>query len=374
MDQTAGSDAVPAPIRALIARELAPLAQRIDSEGLYPEAFLRELGAAGGFGAAVPRESGGFGLGLADQITITTAVGAACGSTAFLAWCQSVSAWYLLHTPNAAARDRHLALVARGELLSGSGMSNAVKHLAGIEKIHLRARQDGDGYRVDGVLPWVSNLGEDHLLIAAAAVEDGGYVMFASRCDAPGLSLHPCPEFSGMEGTRTLNPRFNDVRIDPAGVLAHPRQFAEYLARIKPGFVLGQAGMGLGVAESCIASIHRFNTTHSETNGYLHDQEPPLRERLDALAARTAALAVRVDAGERVLLDVLRARAEASELALRAANAAVLHAGARGYLARSPVQRRLREAVFVSIVTPALKHLRKEIHDIEAALPQAQAA
>lgn len=374
MDQMAGSDAVPAPIRALIARELAPLAQRIDREGLYPEAFLRELGGAGGFGAAVPRESGGLGLGLADQIAVTAAVGATCGSTAFMVWCQSVSAWYLLHTPNAAARDRNLASVARGELLSGSGMSNAVKHLAGIEKIHLRARHDGDGYRVDGVLPWVSNLGEDHLLIAAAAVEDGGYVMFAIRCDAPGLSLHPCPGFSGMEGTRTLNPRFRDARVDPVGVLAHPWQFADYLARIKPGFVLGQAAMGLGVAEGCIASIRQFNTTHSETNDYLHDQEAPLRERLDALAARTAALAARVDAGERVLLDVLHARAEASELALRAANAAVLHAGARGYLARSPVQRRLREAVFVTIVTPALKHLRKEIHDIEAALPRAQAA
>ncbi len=374
MNQAAASSVVPESIGTLIARELARIAQRIDSEGLYPEAFLRQLGAAGGFGAAVPRESGGLGLGLADQIAITTAIGAVCGSTAFMVWCQSVSAWYLLHTPNAATRDRYLASVARGELLSGSGMSNAVKHLAGIEKIHLRARHDGAGYRVDGVLPWVSNLGEGHLLIAAAAVEDGGYVMFAIPCGDPGLSLHPCPAFSGMEGTRTLNPRFHDARVDAAGVLAHPQQFADYLSRIKPGFVLGQAGMALGVAEGCVASIHRFNLTRSETNGYLHDQEAPLRARLDALNVRIAALAARVDAGERALLEVLRVRAEASEVALRVANAAVLHAGARGYLSRSPVQRRLREAVFVAIVTPALKHLRKEIHDLEAALPQAQAA
>lgn len=374
MNQPAANRAVPESIRALIARELVPLAQRIDREGLYPDAFLHQFGASGGFGAAVPRESGGLGLGLADQIAITTAVGAVCGSTAFMVWCQSVSAWYLLHTPNAATRGRWLAPVARGERLSGSGMSNAVKHLAGIERIHLHARRDGEGYRIDGVLPWVSNLGEDHLLIAAAAVVDGSYIMFAVPCNAPGLGLNPCPEFSGMEGTRTLNPRFRDVRIDADGVLAHPRQFADYLARIKPGFVLGQAGMGLGVAEGCIASIHQFNAGHSVTNGYLDDQEDPLRARFDALDARTAVLAARVGAGEPALLEVLRARAEASELALRAANAAVLHAGARGYLARSPVQRRLREAVFVSIVTPALKHLRKEIHDLEAALPRARAA
>ncbi|HEU0276983.1 MAG TPA: acyl-CoA dehydrogenase family protein [Rhodanobacteraceae bacterium] len=368
-NQTAGGG-----IRALIARELAPLAARIDQDGVYPEAFLHELGAAGGFGAAIPQKFGGQGRQLADQIAVTTAVGAECGSTAFIVWCQSVSAWYLLHTPNAATRERYLGPVARGELLSGSGMSNAVKHLAGIEKIHLRARHDGDGYRIDGVLPWVSNLGENHLLIAAAEVPGEGYIMFAVPCNAPGLGLNPCPEFSGMEGTRTLNPRFHDVRIDADGVLAHPRQFREYLACIKPGFVLGQAGMGLGVAAGCIASVHKFNVGHSVTNGYLDEQEGPLRADLDALTARTAALAARVDAGEPVLLEVLQARAAASELALRAANAAVLHAGARGYLVRSPVQRRLREAVFVSIVTPALKHLRKEIHDLEVAPLQAVAA
>jgi alkylation response protein AidB-like acyl-CoA dehydrogenase len=54
-------------------------------------------------------------------------------------------------------------------------------------------------------------------------------------------------------------------------------------------------------------------------------------------------------------------RAHASELALRAAQSALLHAGARGYLLSSDVQRRVRESHFVAIVTPAIKHLRKEM-------------
>jgi hypothetical protein len=61
------------------------------------------------------------------------------------------------------------------------------------------------------------------------------------------------------------------------------------------------------------------------------------------------------------LIEVLDVRAHASELALRAAQSALLHAGARGYLMSSDVQRRVRESHFVAIVTPALKHLRKEI-------------
>jgi alkylation response protein AidB-like acyl-CoA dehydrogenase len=57
----------------------------------------------------------------------------------------------------------------------------------------------------------------------------------------------------------------------------------------------------------------------------------------------------------------LQARADGSVLALRASQSALLHQGARGYLMTSAPQRRVREAHFVAIVTPALKHLRLEL-------------
>jgi len=59
------------------------------------------------------------------------------------------------------------------------------------------------------------------------------------------------------------------------------------------------------------------------------------------------------------LIDVLDARAQTSELALRASQSALLHQGARGYLMSAAPQRRIREAHFVAIVTPATKQLRK---------------
>jgi hypothetical protein len=38
-----------------------------------------------------------------------------------------------------------------------------------------------------------------------------------------------------------------------------------------------------------------------------------------------------------------------------------LHQGARGYMMNTAPQRRIREAHFVAIVTPAIKHLRWEM-------------
>lgn len=357
-------------IDQLVTGELVAQAGDIDRQGLYPAAFLAHLGALGGFRAALPTAQGGLGLGLFAQVDIGSRVAAACGSTAFAAWCQTASAWYLARSPNAAVRDRHLASVASGTRLAGSGMSNAVKHLAGIEKMLLKAHPDGSGYRVSGVLPWVSNLGPDHLLITAAALEDGvGQVMFAVDCRSPAVSLHDCPDFSGMEGTRTFNVRINDLQVPAEDVLAHPAQFQAFIASIKPGFLLSQMSLGLGLVTASIDTIRQTNQTHAHVNVFLDDQDTRLAADLEQLTSRIQQLAKDADAGRASLLGLLQARAESAELALRATQSAALHAGARGYLMRHPAQRRLREALFVAIVTPALKHLRKEIHTLEAGQP-----
>ena len=65
-------------------------------------------------------------------------------------------------------------------------------------------------------------------------------------------------------------------------------------------------------------------------------------------------------------LDILKLRLAGGELAVRAAHAAMLHMGAKGYLQKSPAQRRLRESYFIAIVTPATKHLRREIARLES--------
>lgn len=359
------------------AREhLTPLAPKIDREGFYPREYLQALGELGGFSSALAAPWGGDHS-LVEQIGVTSQVARICGSTGFLVWCQSTCAWYLYNSPNSQVREHYLPLVAQGKLLAGTGMSNTVKHLAGIERINLKAERTATGYRISGSLPWVSNIGADHLLIAAAHVADQGYLMFATPCKADGVSLHPCPEFSGLEGTQTLNVRFDQAYIDDAAILAQPDQFRDYIKRIKPGFVLGQTGMGLGLIQASLKTIRECNVSHAHVNQFLDDQEEDLEQSLSALQNTINGLALRALDPTLDLLSVLKARLATSELSLRATQSAALHAGAKGYLMRHPAQRRLREALFVAIVTPALKHLRKEITALEAgksASDQAQAA
>jgi len=73
------------------------------------------------------------------------------------------------------------------------------------------------------------------------------------------------------------------------------------------------------------------------------------------------------DESDAFYLRVLKARLAGGELAMKAAHWAQLHMGARGYVTHGAAQRRVREAYFIGIVTPATKHLRKLIAEFEAA-------
>jgi alkylation response protein AidB-like acyl-CoA dehydrogenase len=211
------------------------------------------------------------------------------------------------------------------------------------------------------------------LLLTVAALEDGGYVMLALESNSDGLTLHDCPGFSGMEGTATFNLRFHNVYADHGAALAEPAQFDTFLQRIKPGFLISQSGIGLGLVQACVKGIEQSNAVKTSTNRFLDESGPQLQLELERTEGQAATLARQAAKGNAQLLPTLKLRANVSELALRAAQATVLHAGARGYLVRHPAQRHWREAVFVAIVTPALKHLRKVIHDLEQAPRQVAA-
>lgn len=351
-------------IDALVRSELAPLAERIDREGLYPESFMRALGEAGGYACVGSADEGGNGLGLAAQIGVIRAVGAACGATAFSVWCQAACAWYLHQTPNAAVRQRYLVDVLQGKVLAGTGMSNTVKHLSGIEEHNLKAEAVDGGWRVNGVLPWVSNLGDSHIWANTAQTADG-YVMFITGAQREGVSLNPCPEFCALEGTRTFALKFDNVFVPQEDVLASPSQFADYIQSIKAGFILLQIGIGAGIIDGCLKEIELANVGGGEVNFYLDNGIDELQARYQVLLDKTVKLAQAAWQGGANMLETLETRLSAAELCLAAAESAALHAGAKGYLMSSPVQRRRREALFVAIVTPSVKHLKKEISDLE---------
>jgi alkylation response protein AidB-like acyl-CoA dehydrogenase len=228
----------------------------------------------------------------------------------------------------------------------------------------LKAKKVPGGYRVSGTLPWVSHIGPGQYCGAIAGVDrdDGSRsheVMFLLDIDDR-VPLRPCPEFSGMEGTSTWSVPLDDYFVSEDQIIADPAR--PFIQRIRGAFILLQVGIAAGVIQGSIDSIRAVENQLGHVNQYLHNRPDELQAEFDEVAERAARLAeTPFDGSKDYLLDVLELRAHGSELSLKASQSALLHQGARGYLMNSAPQRRIREAHFVAIVTPAIKHLRWEM-------------
>jgi alkylation response protein AidB-like acyl-CoA dehydrogenase len=246
-----------------------------------------------------------------------------------------------------------------------------MKSFFGIEKLKLKGRKVEGGYVVRGALPWVSNLGPDHFFgtifereDAAGGTAKGGpdIVMFLADCSNPAITLQPCKPFLAMDGTGTYGVQFRDVFVPDEFILAEPA--GPFVKRIRAGFILLQAGMALGLIKDCIAIMNEVTAPLGHINRYLPQQPTDFRELAAELEAETMQLARDPFNPDDVYWRrVVALRLRAGDASVAAAHAAMLHCGARGYLKSHRAQRRLREAYFVAIVTPATKQLRKMLAD-----------
>ncbi|MGF1651141.1 MAG: acyl-CoA dehydrogenase family protein [Hyphomicrobiaceae bacterium] len=347
--------------------ELAVLAQKIDAEGFYPEAQMRALGKAGAYAAHVS-EARAVQPDLYTAIRAMTLVSEQCLSTSFCMWCQNALAWYVDNSENEAARAKFGAAVAAGDRLGGTGLSNPMKAFYGIERLRLKGRRVDGGYEVTGALPWVSNLGPDHLFATIFERNDvadpaSGRVMAVFDCAGPGVKIVENDHFVALDGTRTFSVQFRDAFISDDNVLADP--LGTYLPRIRAGFILLQAGMAFGLIRNCIDLMVQVRGALGHVNKYLEKQPEHFETLLAELEAEVAELCETPYSQDPIYFRrVVEARLAAGEAAVEAAHYAMLHQGARGYVSNGAAQRRLREAYFVAIVTPATKQLRKMLAEM----------
>ena len=223
-------------VRDIAGNDILPIVGEIDRDGVYPEAAMRKLGRAGAFAQHVsaggPSTASGAGVGAA--IDAMSAVGEVCLSTSFCMWCQDALAWYIASSDNDGLKRRLLPDVATGAVLGGTGLSNPMKRFCDIEPLRLKATRVAGGYRVKGVLPWVSNLGPDHHFGGVFEREDkpGHFVMAIIRLRAEGLTLGRTR--SSSPSTARARSRCRCATFSSPTISWSPIPLDDYLKRIRP--------------------------------------------------------------------------------------------------------------------------------------------
>jgi butyryl-CoA dehydrogenase len=330
MFTSACSQPDPAAIAAL-GDGLAARADRTAAEGPWHSGSFQLLASHGLLAGFVPVDCGGTEAGETALLAALAAVAERCLTTA-LAVSQWASAVRILAGGPPGVRSARLPALARGAAPTTVGLSQLTTSRRHLGRPALRATPDGDGsWRLDGVCPWVTGADSSATIVTGAATPDDAPLFFVVPTDAAGLVIEPPLEMLALSATRTSVVRFAGVR--PADVItmtAGPRAGG-----------LATTALALGAARGATRLVH----AEARARPDLGVVAAGLDRDAATIAARLAAAGASPQAHTAAAGDRDSLRAEATSLALRAAQAALTSAKGAGFVRGHPAERLARESL-----------------------------
>ncbi|WP_066164394.1 acyl-CoA dehydrogenase family protein [Aliarcobacter cryaerophilus] len=341
--------------------KLEKQASNIDIKGIYPEEIVREFAKFNAY--KLLNDDGTFNFDYV--INLHSQVASICLNTAFCMWCQSACVWYLLNTENVYLKKTFLKKIIDGNILAGTGLSNAMKALCNFEEVKLKAVKTDGGYIVNGSLPFVSNVQKGHYFGALIQTDDG-YIVGLMDTNNEALSIQNIDNFFALNGSATVKTTFKDYFLEEKFLISDNGQ--KFIEKIRPGFILLQLGMALGNIDSCINIIKKELKRKEYLNNPIFDDKISLfekkKEELTFGLDKYFINPYTNDVQE--LKKILQVRLDGALLSHEVSNEALLcSGGSRGYFEKSDAFCKLRESYFVGVVTPSIKHLKILISNLK---------
>ena len=216
-----------------------------------------------------------------------------------------------------------------------------------------RAVRDGDDWVIDGSKIFIT-LGSwaGVALVFARTGGEGarGITCFLVPTDAPGFSARKIDGKLGLRAQDTAELFFDGVRVPDAARLGDEGAgFKVAMSALDNGRISLAAG-AVGVARACVEASTAYAAERTQFWKPLA-QFQLIQELIADMAVETEAArmlawraAALADAGQSYTLAASQAKYYASEVAVRAANAALQVHGGYGYVDEFPVARYLRDA------------------------------
>ena len=350
---TSEQELIRASARELCQAELVPHAQAWDEAEELPRSLVGTLADAGFLAAALPDELGGGGLDSVSYCLLCEELGRADSSVRGIVsvsnglYGKTIAKW-----GTDEQRQAHLPPLASGEAL---GCYALTEPGCGSDAAALitRAERDGEEWVLSGAKVFIT-LGSwaATAIVFARTGEPGprGITAFLVPTDAAGFEARPIKGKLGLRAQDTAELALDGVRVPDAARLGDEGQgFKVAMSALDNGRISLAAGC-VGIAQGCLdASVSYAQEREAFKRpiaGFQLIQQLLAEMHVETEAARllTWKAAALADSGQPYTTEAAVAKWYASEVAVRAANAAVQVLGGYGYVDEYPVAKYLRDA------------------------------
>jgi alkylation response protein AidB-like acyl-CoA dehydrogenase len=354
LDLTPEQELVRKTAREFCDREIAPFAREWDRAESMDRSIVAKLADVGFLGAALPEDFGGAGFDGVSYCLLIEELGWADSSVRGVV---SVNNGLVGKTLATWGTDEQRAVwlprLASGEALGCFGLTEPGTG-SDAASLQTKAERDGsNGWRLSGSKTFITNgtwAGLALVFARTGGPGPKGVSCFLVPTDSEGFSAAPITGKLGLRAQDTAELHLDRVRVGPEAMLGPEGDgFTVAMSALDAGrmsLAAGCVGIAAGCLDASVAYARERVQFDRPIARFQLVQELIADVAVETEAARllTWRVAALADAGRPHRLDSSYAKYFASEVAVRAANAAVQVHGGYGYVDEYPVGKYLRDA------------------------------
>jgi len=342
-------------VAEFVDREVRPVARDMEHANEYPEKLIGQMKALGIYGLVIPEPYGDAPVSTPCYAEVTAELARGWMSLAGAMGGHTVVAKLLLAFGTDEQKQRYLPRMATGEVRATMALTEPGGG-SDLQAMTTVAREDGDGYRINGSKTWITNARRSQLIALLCKTDPdarpphaGISVLLVEH--GPGLVVSRDLPKLGYKGVESCELSFADYRAPADAVLGGipGRGFAQMMKGLEIGRIQ-VASRAVGVGQAAFDDALRYAREresfgqpiwkHQQIGAYLAD----MATKLTAARQLVRFAAERYDAGERCDMEAGMAKLFASEAAMEIALNAVRIHGGYGYSTEFDVERYFRDA------------------------------
>jgi alkylation response protein AidB-like acyl-CoA dehydrogenase len=335
-------------------KEVAPRAEQLDRDGVFPTDLFQQLGALGILGIPFPEEYGGLGLGTFEAVLALEQVARADQSLAGSAMVSMATGLTLLRFGPKELIDQYLPDIVSGKHIAAIAGTepDAGSDTAGFKT---RAKLEGSQWLLNGQKAFITNPGTDitsFALVLVVTREEAGKKSFTLFLVPNGTPGYDQGELYAKLGWRSMDTRplyFDDCKLGPEMVVGDVDGGRHVLHKGYQQARVFLATCSLGLAQASLdhaLSYAKERTAFGAPIGAKQLVQKMIAEiavKVDAARLLTYRAAWKADNGQADLKELSMAKLYATEIGTECANLAIQVHGGFGFMDECPPSRYLRD-------------------------------